>query len=164
MEHLTNPLLPCTLSDSLLSDLAPSHPGPYPLGIPVLVTKAIMRSWVPAFSADFHLPAGIRYSVKGIPLAYRTGTLLLLFSRDSVTQLGSRFQVLLVQWAWRWCDLGPDGASAHSVPLWQYGSAELWESSTFTAGNEQVASLSRGRHYLISQGFFLETQPWEGPG
>ena len=50
IEHLTSPLLPCTLSDSLLSDLAPSHPGPYPLGIPVPVTKAILRSWVPGES------------------------------------------------------------------------------------------------------------------
>lgn len=41
---------------------------------------------------------------------------------------------------------------------------------SFTASGEQVSSLSRGRHYLIAQGFLLETalrnglgKEWSGP-
>lgn len=41
---------------------------------------------------------------------------------------------------------------------------------SFTASGGQVSSLSRGRHYLISQGFLLETalrnglgKEWSGP-
>lgn len=104
----------------------------------------------------FHWPAGIRNGVKGIALAYQ---MELCISLETVLHSSSSiFQVELVLWAWKWWDMGGHGCRTHSVPLLQWMVAQLWESTTFTAGSKQVSSLSR--HSLISQ----HTAPINGLG